>query len=115
MDQKTLQVLQNRLQAMTRLSNEWAENMSVVTELVGKMSQSAIINPANTSLGFFPENNYDVLVGRLTTEQELIKGKSKWKTESWPAYAVRLSKFVGWSVDARTLRYCFELKMKAEK
>ena len=107
MEDKTLQVLHIQMQAMTKLSEEWTQRMQNVTKLVGQLTTSKMEAPKMTSKWTFPENDYGTLVMLLTTDPWLKEKKRKWKSESWPAYAIRISMLVQWNVDARTLRYSF--------
>ena len=109
--QSLIQNLQSELRVMASLRRQEAEHTLTIAGLVGQIAyeaghQSTALKP------IFPENDYGSIVSQINSNPTLIK-KRKWQSESWPSYAVRLSKFVGWSVDARTLRTVFELHSKA--
>ena len=104
--QSLIQNLQSELRVMASLRRQEAEHTLTIAGLVGQIAYEAG-HQSNAALKpIFPENDYGSIVSQI------IK-KRKWQSESWPSYAVRLSKFVGWSVDARTLRTAFELHSKA--
>ena len=109
--QSLIQNLQSELRVMASLRKQEAEHTLTIAVLVGQIAyetghQSTALKP------IFPENDYGSIASQINSNPTLIK-KRKWQSESWPSYAVRLSKFVGWSVDARTLRTAFELHDKA--
>ncbi len=109
--QSLIQNLQSELRVMASLHRQEAEHTLTIAGLVGQIAyeaghQSTALKP------IFPENDYGSIVSQINSNPTLIK-KRKWQSESWPSYAVRLSKFVGWSVDARTLHTAFELHNKA--
>jgi len=104
MEERIFQILQDELQVMAELHKQFAEHTLSVSKLVGKLMPSEInVTDAQWVL---PENDYGRLVDFANTY------KPKWKTESWPGYAVRLTKLAGWDVDYRTLRRCFERKIE---
>ena len=110
--QSLIQNLQNELRVMASLRRQEAEHTLTIAGLVGQIAYEAG-HQSNAALKpIFPENDYGSIVSQINSNPTLIK-KRKWQSESWPSYAVRLSKFVGWSVDARTLRTAFELHNKA--
>ena len=102
MEERIFQVLQDELQAMAELHKQFAEHTLLVSKLAGKLVPSEIhVADPHWEL---PEKDY----GRLVDFANAYK--PKWKTESWPGYAVRLAKLAGWDVDYRTLRRCVERK-----
>lgn len=102
MEERIFQILQDELQVMVELHKQFAEHTLLVSKLVGKLEPSKItVADAHWVL---PENDYGRLVDFANTY------KPKWKTESWPGYAVRLTKLAGWDVDYRTLRRCVARK-----
>ena len=109
--QSLIQNLQSELRVMASLRRQEAEHTLTIAGLVGQIAyeaghQSTALKP------IFPENDYGSIVSQISSNPTLIK-KRKWQSESWSSYAVRLSKFVGWSVDARTISTAFELHNKA--
>ena len=110
--QSLIQNLQSELRVMASLRRQEAEHTLTIAGLVGQIAYEAGQQSNAALKPIFPENDYGSIVSQISSNPTLIK-KRKWQSESWPSYAVRLSKFVGWSVDARTLRTAFELHSKA--
>ena len=101
--------LQGELRAIAHLHKQEAEHTSIMVGIIGKVAyEMANLTKSNTK-PIFPENDYSAIATQINTNPHLVK-KRKWATESWARYAIRLSKFVGWSVDALALRTAFELQ-----
>lgn len=105
--------LQQELRVSAQLIEQLAKRMTRVSKLICKMGNIHLVE--NEKKWPFPKNDYDWLSTWITTDDYAIKEKHKWKTESWPAYASRLSKFVGWDVKEDILRRCLKYKTGVEK
>ena len=105
MSQNKFQALQSNLQAIAKLHRDLADKLQ---EMSGQITQFADtpINPDEPQWELV-ENDY----GRLVDYAKCYC--PKYRTESWPTYSTRLSKQVGWNVDYRTLRRCFDRKNEA--
>lgn len=110
--QSLVQNLQSELRVMASLHRQEAEHTLIIAGLVGKIAYEAGHQPGAALRPAFPENDYGSIVSQINSNPQLAK-KRKWQSESWARYAIRLSKFVGWSVDAQTLRAVFEMHEKA--
>ena len=108
MEQKDVQDLQHSLRVMAQMHREMAERMTMAAGLIGKIIYEACNQSKLKGNHVFPENDYSSVVTQINTNPNLVK-KRKWKSESWPRYAIRLSKFVGWSVEMDALRTSFAL------
>ena len=107
------QVLRTELQAIAQLISQLAEHLMKATGLMCSIGGVPMnVDERNWT---FPENDYDWLATWLTTNEFALKKKRKWKSESWPAYAIRLSKYVGWSVDQVLLQRCLKQKLGIKK
>lgn len=113
--QTEIKVLQQELKIIAKLRKEEAQHRLVAMDLFNKILLDMIKAPKSASVLIIPENDYATLVEVLTTNPGLKKTKSKYVTESWPAYAARLSKFVKWRVDADVLKVAFAIHDGAEK
>lgn len=103
------QALRGELQAIAQLIGQLAEHLMKATGLMCSIGGVPMnVDERNWT---FPENDYDWLGTWLTTNEFALKYKRKWKSESWPAYAIRLSKYIGWSVDNVLLQRCLTQKM----
>lgn len=105
--------LQEELQVSAQLIEQLARRMLKVSNLICKMGNIHLSE--NEKNWTFPKNDYDWLSTWITTDDYAIKSKHKWKTESWPAYATRLSKFIGWDVKEDILRRCLKRKIGVGK
>ena len=105
--------LQQELRVSAQLIEQLAKRMTRVSKLICKMGNIHLSD--NEKKWTFPKNDYDWLSTWITTDDYAIKEKHKWKTESWPAYASRLSKFIGWDVKEDILRRCLKYKTGVEK
>ena len=105
--------LQQELQESAQLIEQLAKSMKRVAKLICKMGNIHLSE--NEKNWLFPKNDYDWLSTWITTDDYALKSKHKWKTESWPAYALRLSKFVGWDVKEDIIRRCLKRKSGTEK
>ena len=103
--QNNFQALRNNLQFIAKLHRDLAEKLQEMSSLITQLSGI----PANPDEPHWElvENDYGRLVDYAKCHWP------KYRTESWPTYSTRLSKQVGWSVDYRTLRRCFERKNEA--
>ncbi len=108
MEQQEFQELQNELRAVAQMHRELAERMLLLSGQIGKIVYEAFNHSKSNSNPYFPENDYGTIVTQISVNPNLKK-KRKWKTESWPSYAIRVSKLVGWPVDVLALRTSFEL------
>lgn len=103
------QALRIELQAIAQLIGQLAEHLLKATGLMCSIGGVPMnVDERNWT---FPENDYDWLATWLTTNEYALARKRKWKSESWPAYATRLSKYVGWSVEHALLQRCMTQKM----
>ena len=109
MEQKNLAMMQSELQTLAQLHKECAEHLIILAQQIDGV-QASDLEDTSEAEWMFPENNYAKLVLWLTNDPWAKAHKTKWKNESWAAYAVRLSKYIGWNVDAYTLRRCFKRK-----
>lgn len=107
MEQKNVQDLQRQLRVIAQMHREMAERTMEAAGLLSKIVYE-VCNQSKLGKPVFPENDYSTIVTQINTNPYLVK-KRKWKSESWPRYAIRLSKFVGWSVDMDALRTSFAL------
>lgn len=107
--QSLVQILQGELRAIATLRKQEAEHTMTIVGLVGKLAYEASHHSTDALHPAFPENDYGNVVQQINTNPNLIK-KRKWLSESWPRYAIRLSKWVGWAVDAQALRAAFDLQ-----
>ena len=105
-----LQVLQDALRAMVRMHRDYAEKLAVVLTVIGS------VNPDSLSLEpyEFPANDYSCVITWLMTSKLAVSFHRK-PNESWPRYATRLSKYVGWRMDADTLRRRYNSRMEQKK
>ena len=111
MNQKNdLQVLQDALRAMVRMHRDYADLLATVLTIIGS------VNPDSLSLEpyDFPENDYSCVITWLMTSK-LAMSMTRKPNESWPRYATRLSKYVGWRMDADTLRRRYNSRMEQKK
>lgn len=108
---KEFQELQNELRVVAQMHRELAERMMMLTGQIGKIVYEVYNHSKSDSNPYFPENDYGTVVTQINMNPNLKK-KRKWKTESWPSYAIRISKLVGWSVDEQALKTGFALYFK---
>lgn len=101
MKKSYLQVLQTKLQAIAELTSE-------IADIIAALDPSAVDLQLEADGWSFPVNDYSKLVTYLTSDPVAKKKYAKRATQSWPNYAARLTGLVGWDVDPRTLRRCFE-------
>lgn len=103
--QNNFQALQSNLQSIAKLHRDLAERLMEISSQITQFSDTPI--NSNEPHWKLVENDY----GRLVDYAKCYW--PKYRTESWPTYSTRLSKQVGWNVDYRTLRRCFERKNEA--
>lgn len=96
-----LQVLHSKLQAIAELTSE-------IANLIAALDPSLVTQLLDTDGWSFPPNDYGKLVTYLTSDPIAKRTLVKRAHQSWPQYAIRLSKKIGWDVEPRTLRRCFE-------
>ena len=96
-----LQVLHTKLQAIAELTSE-------IANLIVALDPSAAERLLESDGWSFPPNDYGKLVTYLTSDPIAKRTLAKRVHQSWPQYAIRLSKKIGWQVEPRTLRRCFE-------
>ena len=111
MDQKDVQNLQNLLRVIAQMHRELAERTMEAAGLIGKIVHEACSRTNTEMHPYFPENDYGTIATQITLNPNLKK-KRKWKTESWPSYAIRISKYVKWSVDEQALKTSFDLLLE---
>ena len=105
------QVLQEALRAMVRMHRDYADLLATVLTIIGS------VNPDSLSLEEpyeFPANDYTCVITWLMTSKLAVSLHRK-PNESWPRYATRLSKYVGWRMDADTLRRRYNSRMEQNK
>ena len=104
------QVLLETLQAMARMHRDYADLLATVLTVIGS------VNPDGLSLEpyDFPENDYSCVITWLMTSKLAVSFHRK-PNESWPRYATRLSKYVGWRMDADTLRRRYNSRIEQKK
>ena len=113
MEQRDVQNLQEELRTMAHLHNEYANHLMALLKQIGTLNPSDTDDiTAMPSDWVFKPNDYSTLTTWLLNEPWARKHKFKYRTESWPAYAIRLSKYVGWDVDDKTLRRAVERRLK---
>ena len=113
MENDNLQALQQELRDTAKLTYQLAEHVLNLSKIID--SYAGIHTAPNEKNWIFPENDYDWLGTWLTTNEYALAKKCQWLHESWPAYANRLSKFIGWNVDPEILRRCLKLKTGVPK
>lgn len=101
MHKNYFQVLHSKLQAIAELTAE-------IANLIAALDPSAANQQFEVDVWTFQVNDYSTLVTYLTSDPIAKKKYAKRMTQSWPNYAARLTSIVGWDVDPRTLRRCFE-------
>ena len=111
MEQKEFQELQNELRVVAQMHRELAERMMVLAGQISRIVYEACKRSNTEMHPFFPENDYGSIVTQVNYNPN-VADKRKWTSESWPRYAIRISKWVGWHVDAMELRTAFELQGK---
>lgn len=105
---KLIQALQRECRALSSLHEEEAKHEMIIAGLIGKVMyelQDQKSNPHRV----FPENDYGSIATQVINNPNAAD-KRKWSSESWPRYAIRISKWVGWQVQASDLRTAFELQ-----
>lgn len=107
--QTLVHTLHGELCTLANLRRQEAEHVSVIAGLIGKVINEVSGLSKTNPKPAFPENDYGNIVTQINSNPNLSK-KRKWSSESWARYAIRLSKFVGWPVDAQALRTAFELQ-----
>lgn len=108
MAQTNVQVLQSDLQAIAKTYQDLAERILAFSRHLHSTNPTDLENLPQEMGWKFPVNDYSTLSTWLTKDPWALENKSKWKTESWPAYAARLTTYVGWDVDSKTLRRSLE-------
>ena len=108
MKKSYLQVLQTKLQAIAELHTQLAERTSETANILASLNPTADQQLLETDGWSFPENDYSKLVTYLKSDPVAKKTLAKRQHQSWPNYAIRLTKKIGWDVEPRTLRRCFE-------
>ena len=108
MHKNYLQVLHSKLQAVAELYTQLAERTSEIANILASLDPSSVQQLLDSDGWSFPVNDYGKLVTYLTSDPFAKKKLKKRATQSWPNYAARLSGVVGWIVEPRTLRRCFE-------
>lgn len=106
-----LQVLQDALRAMVRMHRDYADQLVTVLTVIG------YVNPDSLSLEEPYEisaNDYTCVISWLMT-LKYAESLHRKPNESWPRYATRLSKYVGWRMDADTLRCRYNSRMEQKK
>lgn len=101
MHKNYFQVLHSKLQAIAELTSE-------IANLIAALDPSAAERILETDGWSFPPNDYGKLVTYLTSDPLAKQKLKKRTTQSWPNYAARLTGIVGWIVEPRTFRRCFE-------
>lgn len=101
MHKNYFQVLLSKLQAIAELTTE-------IANLIAALDPSATERLLETDGWSFPPNDYGKLVTYLTSDPIAKRTLAKRLHQSWPQYAIRLSKKIGLEVEPRTLRRCFE-------
>ena len=109
-----IQVLQKELQAMVQMHRDYADHLAALCKTMGSLDPSSI-DKVTIEVWDFEENNYSQLVTWLMHDPWALENKCKHPSESWPMYAVRISKYVGWIVDPNTLRQCCLRRMASKK
>ena len=106
-----VQALQGEWRVIASFRKQEAEHLLKAAQLAGKVVY-LLRNQKSEPKKAFPENDYGVVVTKVTKNPKFAK-KRRWKTESWIRYAIRISKWVGWAVDAKALQTAFELQEEA--
>lgn len=101
MKKSYLQVLHTKLQAIAELTTD-------IANIIAALDPSAVNQQLEIDAWSFQVNDYSKLVTYLTSDPVAKKKYAKRATQSWPNYAARLTGIVGWDVEPRTLRRCFE-------
>ena len=78
------------------------------------MIVGAIIAVVSISKTTFDENDYTAVVTWLMNSPAAA-GMQRKLHESWPRYATRLSKYVGWKMDTDTLRRRYNSRLEQKK
>ena len=111
MENRTNQIIRSELQAIALLHEDLSKRYRTLSDLLSGLASSTAEQLSQDEADWtFPENNYATLVTWLTNDPWAKSHKAKRLNESWAVYAVRLSKFIGWSVDPHALRRCFQRK-----
>ena len=103
-----VQALQGELRTIASLRKQEAEHALIAAQLVGKVTYELQDRNSNPKRAF-PENDYGSIATQVTNNPKYAK-KRKWASESWPRYAIRISKWVKWPVDEKALKTAFELQ-----
>ena len=106
--QRIIQALQQELHAIAELHTQLAERTSEIANILASLDSSSAQQLLDSDGWSFPPNDYGKLVTYLTSDPIAKRTLAKRLHQSWPNYAIRLSKKIGWDVEPRTLRRCFE-------
>ena len=102
------QTLQGELRAFANLRKQESEHALIIAGLVSRVIYQLRDNKSAPNSTFL-ENDYGAIVTMISKNPK-FKKKRKWATESWPRYAVRISKWVRWPVDAKVLQTAFDIQ-----
>lgn len=111
MEPNTIQVLQADMRAIAKTYQDLAAQILVFSRHIGALQASDMDEMDDEWSWEFDQNDYSTLSTWLVKDPWAQKHKAKHPTESWPVYAIRISKYVGWDVDDKTLRRSIERKM----
>lgn len=103
-----VQALQCELRALANLHRQEAEHELIIAPLISKVIYEVQDRKSNPKRAF-PVNDYGTIATQVANNPN-VAHKRKWLSESWPRYAIRISKWVGWQVDANELRTAIELQ-----
>ena len=109
-EKNDLQVLQDALRAMVRMHRDYADLMATVLTVIGSMD----LDNLSVETWAFDENDYTAVVTWLMNSPAAESMQRKLH-ESWPRYATRLSKYVGWKMDTDTLRRRYNSRLEQKK
>lgn len=103
-----VQALQGEWRVIASFRKQEAEHLLKAAQLASKVLY-VLRNQKPEPKKAFLENDYGAIVTKVTKNPKFAK-KRRWTTESWTRYAIRISKWVGWAVDAKALQTAFELQ-----
>ena len=109
-EKNDLQVLQDALQAMVRMHRDYADLMATVLTVIGSMD----LDNLSVETWAFDENDYTSVVTWLMNSP-VAESMQRKPHESWPRYATRLSKYVGWKMETDTLRRRYNSRLEQKR
>ena len=114
MAQTNVQVLQSDLQAIAKTCQDLAAQILKFARHIGAFQASDMDLLNDDGRWDFDRDDYTTVITWLMGSPAAADLQRK-SNESWPRYAARLSKYVGWQMDTDTLRRRYNSRLEQKK